>query len=468
MKAIFLFSLLSLVLITIPTFAEELAATGDCNAKPQRGVNWYNCDKSNLDLRSKDLSESHFENTNFSQTDLSGAILKDSDFIGTNFEGANLTNADLSHTTLINVNFKKANLEGLILDDAQLFNLDFSIIKLPIEVLMKLNSFPGAKLQGMNFQGWDLSGKTIMEADLRNSNLSNGTFVETFFNNANLQNANLSSSNLKHSYFRGANLQGANLTLANLQQADMENTNLENALLSFTNLEESNLMGANLKNANLYQANLSGANLQHAVLTGTNLKFSDLSNSNLRGTKLKEADLTGTILKEINYPPKLQLSLGMPISEINCKQGFRFVEKASDGSPSCINPFSVKRLVEFGWADSTTPIPNIKNYDFILDSGKLFQLTYFLDDAKLIKIRKDTSSNSLILSLDESKGGMLGIVIPREIIDATMGVQDDRFFVLIDGQEVIYNETVNKMERTLTIDFPAGTKKIEIIGTNLI
>lgn len=454
--------------MTIPTYAEELATSGDCNAKPQRGLNWYNCDKSNLDLRSQDLRESHFENTNFSKTDLSGAILKDSDFIGTNFEDANLSNADLSNTILINVNFKNANLEGVILDNAQLFNLDFSIIKLPIEVLMKLNSFPGAKLQGMNFQGWDLSGKTIMEADLRNSNLSNGTFVETFFNNAQLQNANMSSSNLKHSYFRGANLQGAILTSANLKEADMENANLENAILTFTNLEKSNLMGANLKNTNFYRANLAGANLQHAVLTDANLNFSDLSNSNLRGAKLKEADLTGAILKEINYPPKLQLSLGIPISEVNCKQGFRFVEKASDSSPACINPFSVKRLVEFGWADSSTSIPNVKTYEVTLDSGKLFQLTYFLDDAKLIEIRKDASSNSLILSLEESKGGILGIVIPREILDARIGVQDDSFFVLIDGEEVYYNETVNEIERTLTVDFPAGTKKIEIIATNLI
>lgn len=453
--------------LIIQSNGQELE-TGDCDFEPQPNINWYNCDKSNLDLKNLNLRESFFENTNFSGSDLSGTTFKGSDLVGTNFEGANLTGVDFTNTLLINVNFKNAIIDGIIVDDAHWDGLDFSITKLPIEVIKKLRSIPSAKLQGMSFEGWDFTGKTLMSADLRDTNLSNGTFVEAFFNEAQLQNANLSFSNFKYSIFNGANLQGANLISSNLQGVNMENANLENAILFKATLAKSTLIGANLKNADVSRANLTGAYLKNAILIDTNFAFSDLSNSNLRGTKLKEADLTGANLKGIDYPPKLQLSLGISISEISCKPGFRFVEKASDNSPACINPFSVKRLVELGWTGSSTLIPNVKTYEVTLDPGKIFHVTYFLDDAKLIEIKKDQDSNSVIVNLEESKGGILGIVIPREILDAKIGVEDDRFFVLIDGEEVYYNETVTKTERTLTITFPAGAKKIEIIAATLI
>ncbi|PIN95332.1 MAG: copper-binding protein, partial [Nitrosopumilus sp. CG10_big_fil_rev_8_21_14_0_10_33_7] len=56
----------------------------------------------------------------------------------------------------------------------------------------------------------------------------------------------------------------------------------------------------------------------------------------------------------------------------------------------------------------------------------------------------------------------------RALIDAKMGDQDDTFFVLVDGEEVDFEETTTSTDRTLTILFPAGAEEIEIIGTTVV
>ena len=48
-------------------------------------------------------------------------------------------------------------------------------------------------------------------------------------------------------------------------------------------------------------------------------------------------------------------------------------------------------------------------------------------------------------------------------------MKDDSFFVIVDGEEVDFTETMTtSTERTLTIDFPAGSEEIEIFGTFVV
>ena len=42
------------------------------------------------------------------------------------------------------------------------------------------------------------------------------------------------------------------------------------------------------------------------------------------------------------------------------------------------------------------------------------------------------------------------------------------FFVLVDGEEVDFEEITTSTDRTLTIEFQAGSEQIEIIGTFVI
>ena len=50
-----------------------------------------------------------------------------------------------------------------------------------------------------------------------------------------------------------------------------------------------------------------------------------------------------------------------------------------------------------------------------------------------------------------------------------MNDNDDSFFVIVDGEEVEFMETMTtSTERTLTIDFPSGSEEIEIFGTFVV
>ena len=98
-------------------------------------------------------------------------------------------------------------------------------------------------------------------------------------------------------------------------------------------------------------------------------------------------------------------------------------------------------------------------------AGTEFMVSYKITGGNLISITPDVEANSLIIAITASQDGSLVITLPRSLIDAKMGAQDDAFFVLIDGKQVGFEETTTSTDRTLTIQFPAGANKIEIIGT---
>ena len=93
---------------------------------------------------------------------------------------------------------------------------------------------------------------------------------------------------------------------------------------------------------------------------------------------------------------------------------------------------------------------------------------YTITGGKLLSIMPDVEANSLIVSIDATSDGSLTLTIPRSVLDATMNGEDDDFFVLIDGEEVDFEETTSATNRVLTIAFPAGAEEIEIIGTFVV
>jgi len=80
----------------------------------------------------------------------------------------------------------------------------------------------------------------------------------------------------------------------------------------------------------------------------------------------------------------------------------------------------------------------------------------------------DTDANSLIIGLNAEANGQITATLPRDIIDAKVGDADDNFFVLVDGEEVDFEETITSEARTLEVQFPAGADEIEVIGTFVI
>jgi hypothetical protein len=79
----------------------------------------------------------------------------------------------------------------------------------------------------------------------------------------------------------------------------------------------------------------------------------------------------------------------------------------------------------------------------------------------------DAFGASLILEVRVTTSpGILEIILERNFIDAKFQGEDDLFFVLVDGEDLNFEETETTSEsRTLQITLPEGTEEVEIIGT---
>ena len=95
-------------------------------------------------------------------------------------------------------------------------------------------------------------------------------------------------------------------------------------------------------------------------------------------------------------------------------------------------------------------------------------ITYEITNAKLLNVIPDLDAISLLISIETTDEGSITLTIPRSVLDASINDDDDEFFVLVDGEEVDFEEITTSVNRTLTIEFLAGTEQIEIIGTFVI
>jgi len=102
----------------------------------------------------------------------------------------------------------------------------------------------------------------------------------------------------------------------------------------------------------------------------------------------------------------------------------------------------------------------------IQDSTDL--VSYEIVNGKLINIIPDIDAVSLIVYIESTDDGSITLTIPRSVLDSTINNADGEFFVLVDGEEVDFEEITTSTDRTLTINFLAGSEEIEIIGTFVI
>jgi predicted secreted protein with PEFG-CTERM motif len=101
--------------------------------------------------------------------------------------------------------------------------------------------------------------------------------------------------------------------------------------------------------------------------------------------------------------------------------------------------------------------------------GTDLSVQYSITNGKVLGIKADVQSKSLIVSIQTTGDGVLTVTLPRGLIDAQVNGQDDHFYVLNDGQEADFQETgKTTTDRTLSIPFTDGTQEIEIIGTQII
>jgi len=128
----------------------------------------------------------------------------------------------------------------------------------------------------------------------------------------------------------------------------------------------------------------------------------------------------------------------------------------------------------FEFGGSTVTPPSGGDESMVTDTtvsvqGSSDLIGYEITGGKLLGIMPDVDANSLIIRIEATDDGTLTLTIPRSVLDAVFeNGEDDDFFVLIDGEEVDFDETTTSTDRTLTIDFPAGAEEIEIIGTFVV
>ncbi len=170
-------------------------AWAGCSDAPAAGVDWTQCEKMRLVLRSAELT---------------GARMAGADFDGTDLQGAKMAGADLTHSSV---------------DRARLSGADLSRAK-----LVQLNGYRAT------FKGSNLAGADMTKAELFRANLSA---------------ANLSGANMRKSELQRANLDGANLDGANLTGADLARANLVNARLNGTRLAQARMFRTRFEGVDL-------------------------------------------------------------------------------------------------------------------------------------------------------------------------------------------------------------------------
>lgn len=100
--------------------------------------------------------------------------------------------------------------------------------------------------------------------------------------------------------------------------------------------------------------------------------------------------------------------------------------------------------------------------------GQPYNVNYDISGGTITDISVDTKTASLVISLQTTGDGNMTVTLPRALIDAKAGSSDDQFFVLEDGAQIDFKESKTDTDRTLTMQFPDGTEKVEIIGTQVV
>jgi len=96
------------------------------------------------------------------------------------------------------------------------------------------------------------------------------------------------------------------------------------------------------------------------------------------------------------------------------------------------------------------------------------KIEYEITSGSVNSFTSDTNTTSLIINITTPEDGSLKAILPRNIIDSIYKKDNDIFYILIDGEEIDFEETITKDFRTLEIPYTKGSQLVEIIGTSSI
>lgn len=126
--------------------------------------------------------------------------------------------------------------------------------------------------------------------------------------------------------------------------------------------------------------------------------------------------------------------------------------------------------------EAGTEISNIENKTEVIptkfvmnvDDRKIASNYNITEGSNILDIYPEPESNALVVKMNATEQGTLSINLPREVIDAKIGNTDDYFYVLVDEEEMDFDEIATPTNRTISVWFSENTDEIEIIGTFVI
>lgn len=103
----------------------------------------------------------------------------------------------------------------------------------------------------------------------------------------------------------------------------------------------------------------------------------------------------------------------------------------------------------------------------LIHNKEIFNLSYFVnsDSAYISSVKIDEDTNSILAKIACNEKTEIGISLPRKLIDAKTYLKDNKFFILIEGKKIKFQEESDEKERTFIIPINKGINEIEIIGT---
>jgi len=92
-------------------------------------------------------------------------------------------------------------------------------------------------------------------------------------------------------------------------------------------------------------------------------------------------------------------------------------------------------------------------------------VSYYLENGGVTEMLIDIDAKSIIVKVISYAEGTFTISIPRELLDAKNGSQDAEFFVLVEGEQIEFEEERTQDFRSIAIGTLPSDREFEIIGT---
>jgi hypothetical protein len=124
------------------------------------------------------------------------------------------------------------------------------------------------------------------------------------------------------------------------------------------------------------------------------------------------------------------------------------------------SPFNISGLI-------SAAAQELQTFDFVLENGNTYQVSA---SGPIDRIYGNDADKSIVIELFPAEPGTMRVVISRDVMDSLNPDGTDRPFLVLMNYDEFQRpvERSDGMNRTLEIQYTAGTEVVEIIGTQMV